>query len=144
VFALLTCPFHFISPPQEIDTPGHTAIISTSHPEHIACAFSTPWSSFANEPPAGQLRLASPATSNFTAALISSIAKLLPSTMFSTGGDELNQNCYATDNETQEDLKSSGMTLEQALSTFVHANHEVLAQLGKTPVVWEGRFGLFH
>lgn len=64
--------------------------------------------------------------------------------MFSTGGDELNQNCYVTDNETQEDLKSSGRTLEQALSTFVQANHEVLAQLGKTPVVWEGRFGLFH
>jgi hexosaminidase len=63
--------------------------------------------------------------------------------MFSTGGDELNINCYAADKETQDDLKSSGRTLEQALDTFVQVNHEVLAQLGKTPVVWEGRFGLF-
>lgn len=32
----------------EIDTPGHTAAISYSHPEHIACAQATPWSQFAN------------------------------------------------------------------------------------------------
>ncbi|KAF8226007.1 N-acetylhexosaminidase [Tricholoma matsutake] len=121
----------------EIDTPGHTAVLSTSHPEHIACAFSTPWSFFANEPPAGQLRLTSPATSNFTATLISSIAKALPSTMFSTGGDELNVNCYTMDSQTQQELASSGKTLEQALSTFVQANHARLANLGKTPVVWE-------
>lgn len=130
-------------PIQEIDTPGHTAVLSTSHPEHIACAFSTPWSFFANEPPAGQLRLTSPATSNFTATLISSIAKALPSTMFSTGGDELNVNCYTMDSQTQQELASSGKTLEQALSTFVQANHAGLANLGKTPVVWEGEFFFF-
>lgn len=32
----------------EIDTPGHTSVISKAHPEHIACAEATPWSSFAN------------------------------------------------------------------------------------------------
>jgi hexosaminidase len=129
----------FITHPiQEIDTPGHTAVLATSHPEHIACPFSTPWASFANDPPAGQLRLASSATSNFTATLISSIAKTLPSSMFSTGGDELNTNCYAMDSQTQQELKSSGKTLEQALSTFVQANHAGLVELGKTPVVWEG------
>jgi len=31
----------------EIDTPGHTAIISKSHPEHIACPEVSPWSDFA-------------------------------------------------------------------------------------------------
>jgi len=31
----------------EIDTPGHTAIISKSHPEHIACPEASPWSDFA-------------------------------------------------------------------------------------------------
>jgi hexosaminidase len=128
---------------QEIDTPGHTGILSTSHPEHIACAFSTPWLAFTNEPPAGQLRLASPVTSNFTATLISSIAKTLPSTMFSTGGDELNVNCYAMDKETQQELQSSGRTLDQALSAFVQANHAGLARLGKTAVVWEGEDFLF-
>ncbi|KAG6887326.1 hypothetical protein C0995_016145, partial [Termitomyces sp. Mi166 len=121
----------------EIDTPGHTAAIADSHPEHVACNQASPWSKFANEPPAGQLRLASAATANFTAELISSIAKTLPSTLFSTGGDELNTNCYSQDAQTQADLSSSGHTLEQALSSFVQSTHKSLSDLGKTPVVWE-------
>ena len=32
----------------EIDTPGHTSVISKSHPEHVACFVSSPWSTFAN------------------------------------------------------------------------------------------------
>ncbi|KAG6895989.1 hypothetical protein C0992_011031 [Termitomyces sp. T32_za158] len=120
----------------EIDTPGHTAAIAASHPEHIACSQASPWSQFAGEPPAGQLRLAA-ATANFTADLISSIAKTLPSTLFSTGGDEVNTNCYVQDAQTQADLSSSGRTLEQALSSFVQTTHKSLTDLGKTPVVWE-------
>ncbi|KAJ3512227.1 hypothetical protein NLJ89_g3643 [Agrocybe chaxingu] len=121
----------------EIDTPGHTAIISTSHPEHIACPQATPWQTFANEPPAGQLRLASSSTTRFTANVISSIAKTLPSKMFSTGGDELNVNCYLQDAQTQADLMSSGMTLEQALDAFTQMTHGALRTIDKTPVVWE-------
>ncbi|KAF5367788.1 hypothetical protein D9615_010509 [Tricholomella constricta] len=121
----------------EIDTPGHTAVIASSHPEHIACSQASPWTDFANEPPAGQLRLASAATTNFTAQLISSIAKTLPSSLFSTGGDELNTNCYAEDAQTQADLAKSGRTLEQALNVFTQATHKSLTDLGKTPVVWE-------
>ncbi|KAG6899791.1 hypothetical protein C0993_006915 [Termitomyces sp. T159_Od127] len=86
---------------------------------------------------AGQLRLASSATANFTAELISSIAQTLPSTLFSTGGDELNTNCYAKDAQTQADLSSNDQTLEQALSLFVQSTHKPLIDLGKTPVVWE-------
>jgi hexosaminidase len=113
-------------------------VISTSHPEHIACAQAVPWESFANEPPAGQLRLASSATANFTANLITSIARTLPSTMFSTGGDELNVNCYTQDAQTQADLRQSGRTLEQALDAFTRSTHGALKAIGKTPVVWEG------
>lgn len=92
------------------------------------------------EPPAGQLRLASPATRNFTASLIAATAKLFPSSMFSTGGDELNENCYIQDPETQQILKSTGQNLEQALDGFTQATHGALRSLGKTPVVWEGEF----
>lgn len=81
---------HVIKGSQEIDSPGHTAIIAASHPEFVACNQASPWSTFANEPPAGQLRLASPATVNFTADLFTAAAKVLPSKYFSTGGDELN------------------------------------------------------
>ncbi|KAI0060417.1 N-acetylhexosaminidase [Artomyces pyxidatus] len=121
----------------EIDTPGHTSAIAAAHPEHIACADATPWSDFANEPPAGQLRLASPATANYTAGLLAATAKMFPSTMFSTGGDEINVNCYTQDGPTQQILNSTGQTLGQALSKFTQTTHGALEALGKTPVVWE-------
>jgi hexosaminidase len=129
---------HIFPPSQEIDTPGHTSVIAESHPEHIACAESTPWESFANEPPAGQLRIASTATADFTADLLSAIAKTLPSKLFSTGGDEINQNCYKQDAKTQADLAASGKTLEQALDSFTQTTHGALKKIGKTPAVWEG------
>lgn len=90
------------------------------------------------EPPAGQLRLASAATTNFTAQLVAAVAARFPSTLFSTGGDELNVNCYTQDNATQADLAASGRTLEQALNVFTQATHGALRAAGKTPVVWEG------
>ncbi|KAF9464152.1 N-acetylhexosaminidase [Collybia nuda] len=121
----------------EIDTPGHTSIIAKAHPEHIACFEASPWAQFANEPPAGQLRLASPDTTKFTSALIKSAASLFPSKLFSTGGDELNANCYAKDAATQKDLASQGKTLEQALDTFTQATHGALKEIGKRAVVWE-------
>ncbi|KAF6755877.1 beta-hexosaminidase [Ephemerocybe angulata] len=121
----------------EIDIPGHTAILAESHPEHIACLHASPWSQYANEPPAGQLRLASAATADFTVALISAIASRLPGTLFSTGGDEINQNCYREDAQTQKDLKESGKTLEQALDGFTGRVHEAVRGRGKRVVVWE-------
>ncbi|KAF8587677.1 glycoside hydrolase family 20 protein [Ramaria rubella] len=121
----------------EIDTPGHTGSIAFSHPELVACSDASPWSTFANEPPAGQLRLASPTAVDFAASIFRSVAADFPSRYLSTGGDELNTECYAQDNETQADLKASGQTLEQALNTFTQATHGVLKQAGKTPIVWE-------
>ncbi|CAA7261525.1 unnamed protein product [Cyclocybe aegerita] len=57
--------------------------------------------------------------------------------MFSTGGDELNVNCYSQDAQTQADLKSSGKTLEQALDAFTQTTHGALRAIDKTPVGWE-------
>ncbi|KAG1749468.1 glycoside hydrolase family 20 protein [Suillus lakei] len=121
----------------EIDTPGHTAIIGATYPEYVACFDARPWSDFANEPPAGQLRFALPEVVNFTASLLTNVAKTLPSYYFSTGGDELNTNCYADDYLTQQQLNSTGMTLNGALDTFTQITHGALIAEGKTPVVWE-------
>jgi len=107
----------------ELDTPGHTTSIALSHPEFIACPFASPWGQFANgspfhklvklqfgslisvtEPPAGQLRLANPDTIKFTTDLVKNIASMFPSQYFNTGGDEINANCYAKDNQTQQEL----------------------------------------
>lgn len=89
------------------------------------------------EPPSGQLRLASPATTNFTTELLSAVARMFPSTLVSTGGDELNLNCYAQDVDTQADLKTSGRSIEQALDVFTQQTHAALQAEGKTPAVWE-------
>ncbi|KAF8194331.1 N-acetylhexosaminidase [Mycena galopus ATCC 62051] len=121
----------------EIDTPGHTAVIANAFPEHIACNQAAPWASFANEPPAGQLRLASEATVNFTAGLLKAAAGLFQSQYFSTGGDEINANCYTQDNETQASLAASNQTFAQALNTFTLANHAALRSVGKSAIVWE-------
>ncbi|KAG6372770.1 glycoside hydrolase family 20 protein [Boletus reticuloceps] len=121
----------------EIDTPGHTAIIGTTYPEYVACMDASPWSTYANEPPAGQLRFALPEVVNFTTSLLSSVAKTLPSSYFSTGGDELNTNCYVNDTLTQQQLKSANTTLAGALATFTNITHSALIAEGKTPVVWE-------
>lgn len=94
------------------------------------------------EPPAGQLRLASPETTNFTAGLLTAAAKMFPSTLFSTGGDEINANCYTQDEETQKALNSTGKTFEEALSAFTEVSHKALRDLSKTPVVWEGEWCL--
>ncbi|KAJ6584388.1 N-acetylhexosaminidase [Mycena capillaripes] len=121
----------------EIDTPGHTSVISKAFPEHIACAEATPWASFANEPPAGQLRLASEATVNFTAGMLKAAAGLFESQFFSTGGDEINANCYTQDSETQASLTSSNKTFAEALDSFTQASHAALRSVGKSAVVWE-------
>ncbi|KAH7872348.1 glycoside hydrolase family 20 protein [Lentinula edodes] len=120
----------------EIDTPGHTAIIGASHPEYVACYLSD-WITFAGEPPAGQLRLADASVANFTAAVLAAVAETLPSTMFSTGGDELDTACYAADGPTQMMLNESGRTLFEALDIFTSTTHGALHALGKTAVVWE-------
>jgi hypothetical protein len=120
-----------------MDTPGHTSAISRkAYSEHIARADAKPRLTYANEPPASQLHLASPATIDFTASLLSAAAKLFPSTLFATGGNEINTRCYQDDPQTQQDL--AGRTLNEALEAFTQATHGAPRSLGRTPIVWRG------
>ncbi|KAI0763524.1 N-acetylhexosaminidase [Trametes elegans] len=130
----------------EIDTPGHTAVIAEAHPDYIACSQASPWATYANgqyilgdaaEPPAGQLRFADSTVTSYIADLFTAVTKMFPSTLFSTGGDELNLKCYDIDEPTQATLNASGSTLEQALDVFTQKTHKALEDQGKTPVVWE-------
>ena len=122
----------------EIDTPGHTAAFADSHPDFVACNQARPWADFAAEPPAGQLRLANDTVKEYVAGLFSAIAEMFPSSLVSTGGDEVNTNCYMTDEPTQAALNASGQDLNGALNTFIQSTHGGLKSIGKTPVVWEG------
>ena len=63
---------------------------------------------------------------------------MFPSKLFSTGGDEVNQNCYKIDEPTQAALTESGRSLEEALDNFTQVTHKALKDQGRSPVVWEG------
>lgn len=121
----------------EVDTPGHTAAFADAHPDFVACNQARPWADYAAEPPAGQLRLANTTVAEYTAGLFSAIAEMFPSTMVSTGGDEVNEYCYDQDPETQAILNATGLTLEEALNNFVEGTHGALIKAGKVPAVWE-------
>lgn len=77
----------------EIDTPGHTGSIYQSHPDYVTCYGASPWLTYANEPPAGQIRFDLPEVQNFMAGIFDGATSLLKSAFFGTGGDELNQPC---------------------------------------------------
>ncbi|KAL1405292.1 Glucosamine-6-phosphate isomerase (Glucosamine-6-phosphate deaminase) (GNPDA) (GlcN6P deaminase) [Vanrija albida] len=121
----------------ETDTPGHTSIIYDAYPDYIACFEKRPWTAYANEPPAGQLRFADQKVTAFVSSLFRSIASLTRSAYFGTGGDELNVKCYDEDAPTQAVLKANNWTLEDALKNFTVQTHDTLRGAGKTPVVWE-------
>ncbi|KAK7680268.1 hypothetical protein QCA50_016778 [Cerrena zonata] len=119
----------------ELDTPGHTTAIGSAHPEHVACPNKSPWSKYANEPPAGQLRIASDATVEFTKQVFKSVLSMMTSPLMSTGGDEVNLPCWEEDEETMADLEEKNITIGEALNEFVVAIQGVLKENGKIPFI---------
>jgi len=96
-----------------------------------------PWASNANEPPAGQLRFMDPAVTSFTNEMLENVLHTVPGKYFSTGGDELNTNCYSGDAKSVQLLAASNQTLEQALTPFVLSTHATVHAANKIPTVWE-------
>ncbi|GAA6022189.1 hypothetical protein JCM10207_003937 [Rhodosporidiobolus poonsookiae] len=121
----------------EIDMPGHTASIAQAFPEHIACSEAEPWAKYAVEPPAGQLRLDSNATLSFAQELVRSASGLLASKYFSTGGDEINEACYAHEAAVSRTATLAKRNIDELLGPFVQSLHTAVRETGKTPVVWE-------
>ncbi|KAJ3475304.1 hypothetical protein NLI96_g11923 [Meripilus lineatus] len=119
----------------ELDSPGHTTAVSFAHPEHVACANKSPWSRYASEPPAGQLRIASNQTVAFVKDMFGSVAKRLPGRMMSSGGDEVNLACWEEDEETSEELRAKNQTIAEALNVFVEEVQGELKENGKTPFI---------
>ena len=112
--------------------------IGFAHPEHIACFEKMPASKYASEPPAGQLRIASNATLQFSKNLFQSAIDLLSGTMMSSGGDEVNLPCWNEDEPTIEDLAQSNTTIDQALNNFIHEVQGVMHANGKMPFIKSG------
>lgn len=83
----------------EIDMPGHTGSIVHSYPNLITAYDQRPWEKYAQEPPAGQLRLNSPEVNSFLTTLLNDLFPRVSAfnTRFHIGGDELNNEAYRLD-----------------------------------------------
>lgn len=112
--------------------------IAFGYPEHVACANKSPWQTYASEPPAGQLRIASDSTLAFIKAVFESVVARLPGTMVSSGGDEVNLACWADDEETVEDLRRKNVSIAQALDVFIGEVQGVFKRYGKQPFIKSG------
>ncbi|KAK2766307.1 N-acetyl-glucosamine-6-phosphate deacetylase [Arachnomyces sp. PD_36] len=120
----------------EIDMPGHTASIAHAFPELITAFNIDDWSTYALEPPSGQLKLDSPEVNDFLDQLMSDLLPRVSqySPYFHTGGDELNLNAYNLDETVNSNKTEVIQPLVQELVTRLH-NH--LLDNDLTPIVWE-------
>lgn len=121
----------------EIDTPGHTASMAYSHPDLIAACDRQPeWSKYAVEPPSGTLKLNSSEVYNVMWTLLQDILpRVEPYTsLFHTGGDEVNFNAYLLD----ETVRSNDSAIIRGLlQSFANFNHATVRASGLTPIVWQ-------
>ncbi|KAH8930459.1 glycoside hydrolase family 20 protein [Atractiella rhizophila] len=120
----------------EVDSPGHMSAVGKAFPELGACIEASPWGTYAAEPPSGQVRLTDDGV-EFVAGLFDELTSLTPGHYFSTGGDEVNLNCYNNDGPTQDLLAAKNWTIEDAVTNFVVKTHQSLAKNGKVPAVWD-------
>jgi hexosaminidase len=94
----------------EMDMPGHTASIHHARPELVVGYAREPWTRYAAQPPAGQLRYMEDDATQFMVDLLGKLKAYIPSPYFATGGDEINENVYVSlkivDNKEFRRLKS--------------------------------------
>lgn len=120
----------------EIDLPGHTTAIGLAYPDLVTAAKKEPWSEYALQPPAGQLRLNSSDVPGFITALLDD---LLPrssrwSSKFHIGGDELNLDAYTLDPTVRS---SSPKVLQPLVQAFMDHVISTTQSHGLQPIVWE-------
>ena len=120
----------------EIDMPGHTASVAHAYPDLITAFNELDWDTFSAEPPSGQLKLNSSAVSSFVTTLLKDLLpRSFPYTsIFHTGGDELNVNCYLLDPTVRS---NSSSVIQPLLQAFVAHAHSLVREAGFTPIVWE-------
>lgn len=120
----------------EIDSPGHTASIAYAYPDLIVAFNEHDWSTYAAEPPSGQVKLSSSAVLNFFDTLYSDLLpRVSPfSNYFHSGGDEINAKVYALDPGI---TSSSPQTIQPYLQTFISHLHGLIRSHSLTPIVWE-------
>ena len=80
----------------EFDSPGHAASWGRAYPNLTVCLDAQPHSTYAAEPPAGQLDPLEPFTYTVLDTLVKEWSGLFPDSQAHIGGDEVNMNCWKT------------------------------------------------
>lgn len=127
--------YHGVEVYLEIDLPSHTASVHHAYPD-LVTAYKKPWAIYAQEPPAGQLKLNSADVSSFLTTLLTDLlTRSSPfSSHFHVGGDELNLEAYKLDDTVKSSSKDVIQPHLQRLMDHVISHVE---SKDLTPVIWE-------
>jgi hexosaminidase len=128
--------YHGIEVYIEIDLPGHTSSIGHAYKDLTTAAYENDWSTYAMEPPSGQLKLNSSAVFTFLETLLHD---LLPrtakySSLYHTGGDEVNARAYLLEPLVNA---SSTAVIQPLLQAMINHVFRIAESYSLTPVVWE-------
>ncbi|KAF9382666.1 hypothetical protein CPC16_009236 [Podila verticillata] len=96
----------------EFDAPGHTASWGRAYPNITVCVDALPHSSYAAEPPAGQLDPLEPFTYSVLDGLVKEWAAQFPDKHVHIGGDEINFNCWKTSQKLKDYIDNPGKRQE--------------------------------
>ncbi|KAF9099408.1 hypothetical protein BGX23_002426 [Mortierella sp. AD031] len=96
----------------EFDSPGHTASWGRAYPNLTVCLDALPHSTYAAEPPAGQLDPLEPFTYTVLDTLVKEWAGQFPDSQAHIGGDEVNMNCWKTSKRLSDYIDNEGHRAE--------------------------------
>ncbi|KAK3847671.1 MAG: glycosyl hydrolase family 20 protein [Linnemannia gamsii] len=119
----------------EFDSPGHAASWGRAYPNLTVCLDALPHSTFAAEPPAGQLDPLEPFVYTVLDTLVKEWSAQFPDSQVHIGGDEVNMNCWKSSPRLRDYIKNSGE--DRLLELYLDRIFAMFLAQGKRPIVWE-------
>ncbi|KAJ3268781.1 N-acetyl-glucosamine-6-phosphate deacetylase [Terramyces sp. JEL0728] len=119
----------------EFDMPGHTTAWKID--DFIVCGNKQPWTSYCNEPPCGQIDITKQKNMEVIHKFINEQSQLFKDEFVHLGSDEVNSNCYLTDDSVKTYLASTGLSLDQVLANFTLAVKSFAKENKKQTIFWE-------
>jgi hexosaminidase len=105
----------------EFDSPGHAASWGRAYPNLTVCLDALPHSTYAAEPPAGQLDPLEPFTYTVLDTLVKEWSGQFPDSQAHVGGDEVNMNCWKSSKRLSDYIANENhrAAYEKAIMPFV-------------------------
>ncbi|CEP14763.1 hypothetical protein [Parasitella parasitica] len=121
----------------EVDMPAHTASIGESHPDYLICADEF-WAAYSAEPPAGQLNPLNDKAFSLVKDIIKEATDIFPDTLYHTGGDEINTDCWDLDARIKAYTSKHNMTTKEVWFEWTNKLLSyVNTKTKKRPIMWE-------